>query len=55
VISTAHGLKFTEFKTRYHEEALGFATPLANRPVPMSGDPDQVVGELHRVLDARAG
>ena len=54
VISTAHGLKFTEFKTRYHEERLGFPSTYANRPVELPGDPDQVVGELHRILDARA-
>jgi len=53
VISTAHGLKFTEFKTRYHEQQLGFASEHANRPVELPGNPDQVVGELHRILDAR--
>ncbi|MBL4683349.1 MAG: threonine synthase [Nannocystaceae bacterium] len=52
VVSTAHGLKFTEFKTRYHEQALdGVTSAIPNRPVEMSGDPDQVLGELHRVLD----
>lgn len=53
VISTAHGLKFTEFKTHYHEQQLGFPSTYANRPVELPGDPDQVVGELHRILDAR--
>jgi threonine synthase len=37
VVSTAHGLKFTEFKARYHEEALGFSggpgQPAARRAV----------------------
>ncbi|MFV8749991.1 threonine synthase [Nannocystaceae bacterium ST9] len=52
LISTAHGLKFTEFKTAYHERRLGFDTPFANQPIAMSGDPDQAFGELHRLLDA---
>lgn len=51
VISTAHGLKFTEFKTRYHGQDLGFDSTHANRPLELPGDPEQVVGELHRVLD----
>jgi threonine synthase len=53
VVSTAHGLKFTEFKTGYHEQRLGLSSRYANRPIPMTGDPEQVVGELHRLLDAR--
>jgi threonine synthase len=51
VVSTAHGLKFTEFKTGYHEQRLGLSSRYANRPIPMTGDPEQVVGELHRLLD----
>ncbi len=52
VISTAHGLKFSEFKTRYHEGALDFPSKHPNEPVEMSADPDTVIGELHRLLDA---
>ncbi len=52
VISTAHGLKFTEFKAAYHEERLGFACAHANRPIEMGADPDRVVDEIHRALDA---
>ena len=52
LISTAHGLKFTEFKTAYHERKLGFDTPWANQPIAISGDPDQALGELQRLLDA---
>ena len=55
VVSTAHGLKFSEFKTRYHEIALGFASEHPNRPHEMSADPATVVGELHRLLDAAPG
>lgn len=54
VISTAHGLKFTEFKARYHQEQVDFPATHANRPVEMGGDPEQVVGEIHRELDRRA-
>ncbi len=55
VISTAHGLKFTEFKARYHEGKLEFPSTYANQPVPMGSEPEEVVAALHRVLDARAG
>ncbi|MFO0633422.1 MAG: threonine synthase [Nannocystaceae bacterium] len=54
VISTAHGLKFTEFKTRYHEGALGFVGAHANVPVRMGAEPEAVVSQLHALLDARA-
>ncbi len=53
VISTAHGLKFTESKARYHEGALGFPSVHANRPVAMGKEPGEVVAALHRLLDAR--
>jgi threonine synthase len=49
VISTASGLKFTEFKTRYHERALADVEPaLANAPERVSADYDAV----RRALDA---
>lgn len=39
VISTAHGLKFSEFKTRYHESALAEVMPrFANLPVELPAD-----------------
>jgi threonine synthase len=55
VISTAHGLKFTEFKAGYHERRLGFDSRYANEPIPMTGDPEQALGEIHRLLDAVSG
>lgn len=55
VISTAHGLKFTEFKTRYHQQQLGLPAPHANVPVSLGHEPTEVVEALHRVLDERAG
>ena len=54
VVSTAHGLKFTEFKQRYHEATLDFPSPLANEPVSLPGDPTLAVEALHRALDARS-
>lgn len=53
VISTAHGLKFTEFKAAYHEKKLDFTSRYANDPVPMGSDPEEVIGQIHRALDAR--
>jgi threonine synthase len=49
VISTASGLKFTDFKVRYHERSLsGLAAPHANQPVSLAADYDQV----RRTIDA---
>ena len=43
VISTAHGLKFTEFKRQYHATALDDVTPdYANLPVELPEDYDAV-------------
>ncbi len=43
VISTAHGLKFTEFKRKYHEKALDEVTPdYPNLPVELPEDYDAV-------------
>src|SRR5579884_1242635 len=45
VISTANGLKFTDFKVRYHESNLkdfGIGSDLANRPVELPADLDAV-------------
>ena len=54
VISTAHGLKFTEFKARYHEEAIeGLTSVHANRPVEMGSRPSEVAEQIHRALDTR--
>jgi threonine synthase len=47
VISTANGLKFAEFKQRYHEGSLPFDPRWANPPVPVSDDYD----EVRRVID----
>ena len=54
VVSTAHGLKFTEFKARYHEGQLGFGA-YANRPVTVPAEPEAALAALHRILDAADG
>ncbi len=54
VVSTAHGLKFTEFKARYHEGALeGVDSAYRNVPVEMGRDPSEVLLDIHRALDER--
>ena len=51
VISTAHGLKFTEFKRKYHAKALDEVTPdYANLPVELPEDYDAV----RRAVDSAA-
>ena len=52
VVSTAHGLKFTEFKAAYHREELPFPSQAANRPLEVGREPDEVVAAIHRALDA---
>jgi threonine synthase len=43
VISTANGLKFTDFKVAYHSGALaGITSRLANKPVELPNDYDAV-------------
>jgi threonine synthase len=51
VVSTAHGLKFTEFKAGYHEGGLGFSGEYVNEPLHLSGDPVEAVEALKRALD----
>ena len=54
VISTAHGLKFTSFKTRYHTEQLGdMDYNYRNPPIETPANYDQVRDALFRALDAR--
>jgi threonine synthase len=54
VISTAHGLKFTEFKLQYHQSQLeGITSRLANLPIELPADyatvRDRVLREVERV------
>jgi len=47
VISTAHGLKFTDFKVRYHKGEMDFPCQYANPPIELPPSVDAV----HRALD----
>lgn len=52
VISTAHGLKFTDFKRRYHEGKLrGMASRYANRPVELPAEYDRAREAIFRALE----
>jgi threonine synthase len=51
VVSTASGLKFTDFKLRYHESALPLPSQYANRPLPVEHDYDAV----RRAIDSHGG
>ncbi len=53
VISTAHGLKFTDFKVRYHEEALDFSCRFANKPIELPPRVDAVKEALQQALQKR--
>jgi threonine synthase len=53
VISTAHGLKFTDFKVRYHEESLDFPCRFANKPIELPPRADAVKDALQQALRNR--
>ena len=53
VLSTANGLKFTDFKVKYHERALGelgISSQYANRPVELPAELDAVKRAVFRNL-----
>ena len=55
VISTAHGLKFTDFKVGYHESKLeGITSECANPPVSLKANTQVVKDEIERRLSADA-
>ncbi len=52
-VSTANGLKFTEFKVRYHERQIeGVSGDLANPPVMLDADYGQVVDAIKQRFDS---
>jgi len=54
VISTAHGLKFSAFKNRYHAHQLeGIESRFANPPIEVSARYDEVRDVLFRALESR--
>jgi threonine synthase len=53
VISTAHGLKFTEFKVRYHERKIeGLESRYANTPIELPDDLGAVQEAVEKKLDS---
>jgi threonine synthase len=56
VISTAHGLKFTDFKVQYHRDALeGIETHHANSPIELPADYDRVRDAIQWEIERRFG
>jgi len=56
VISTAHGLKFVDFKLRYHEMRLeGVESRLPNAPIELPARYETVRDEMLRQIDRRFG
>ncbi len=54
VISTAHGLKFTDFKLRYHRfELAGIEPEVANPPIELPADYEAVRERMLREIEAR--
>ena len=53
VISTAHGLKFADFKVNYHEGKLEFPSRYTNRPVEVPASVDAVKDALRHALKNR--
>lgn len=52
VISTAHGLKFSEFKVGYHENSLaGVESKYANKPIELEADTDKVLEVLSKEIE----
>ncbi|MFZ1862966.1 MAG: threonine synthase [Polyangiales bacterium] len=55
VISTANGLKFTQFKIRYHENEIpGVESKYPNQPIQLPSDFEAVKASVFKELDARA-
>ncbi|MDA0999469.1 MAG: threonine synthase [bacterium] len=53
VISTAHGLKFTEFKIKYHQQEIaGVLSRYANAPIELPNDLSAVQAAVERELSA---
>jgi threonine synthase len=53
VISTAHGLKFTDFKVNYHEGKLGFPSMYSNKPIEVAANVGAVKEALTNALKKR--
>jgi threonine synthase len=53
VVSTAHGLKFTDFKVDYHQGKLEFPSRYPNRPVEVRASVDAVKDALRHAMKTR--
>lgn len=54
IISTAHGLKFSEFKVGYHEETLaGIESKYANKPIHLEANSEKVKEVLEKEFAKR--
>jgi threonine synthase len=53
VISTAHGLKFADFKVNYHEGKLDFPSRYSNKPIEVRASVDAVKDALRHALKTR--
>lgn len=53
VVSTAHGLKFTDFKVQYHEGKLDFPCTYANKPIELPPTVEAVKEALQHALRKR--
>ena len=54
VISTAHGLKFTDYKLHYHQMELeGIVPEMPNPPIELPADYDAVRDRMLREIDTR--
>jgi len=52
IISTAHGLKFSDFKINFHESRLPEVVPkFPNLPIPVAPDVDQVLKTIDKKLE----
>jgi threonine synthase len=52
VISTANGLKFTDFKTNYHTKSLtGVESKYANQPVELAPKYDEVLDTILKKVE----
>ena len=54
VISTAHGLKFADFKVRYHNQEMEFPCRHANHPIELPPRVDAVKEALDQALQRRS-
>jgi threonine synthase len=56
VLSTAHGLKFVDFKVRYHEMKLeGIEAAWPNPPIELPARYETVRDEMLRQIESRFG